>query len=249
MIRAVTIFTTAAGTSNTYGLGVLRPTRYIGAAPTFQHWGLIVQTKDNFKTKQGYCVELDRSGEDIFPKVTKWEDRQREDARPDFEYSTEQTWTAWSDDEITQMAKEICTQILGGKYGLRHKNCQAMVNILNNIIDIWGFAYNQYNTLGTKIKGGKPILDPKEYLLGNLDMKISSSQPEPDWAEAEVLVNGGDGDDGDGDDLLKGLMEVRKTWESLLIIPVDFMERAENKMGNVGIREFIDGVNEGRYSI
>jgi hypothetical protein len=105
MLRGVTIFITAAGTSNSSGLGVLRPGLYVGAGPTLQHWGLIVQTKDDFESKQGYCIELDRSGENIFPKVTKWEDRLREDASPDFKYSTKHSFTVWSDDEITKMGK------------------------------------------------------------------------------------------------------------------------------------------------
>jgi hypothetical protein len=107
-----------------------------------------------------------------------------------------------------------------------------MVNILKDVISP-GIWYNPYKILGTKVKGGTPVLDPKEYIARGVEMEISSSQPELDWVAGEEEIYVSSGEDEEGMEKAKEeIMGFRNTWETLFKFPADFVERAGNTMGS-----------------
>ena len=112
VLRAVTVFTTPAGTGKSSGKGPTRPGLHLPRWPESEHWGIIVQTEQDFKNQDGLCIELDvGNGGMIFPKRTQWRNRRIEDnATPNwFKFSKDQTFTEWSDDEIAQCGIYIWT--------------------------------------------------------------------------------------------------------------------------------------------
>lgn len=107
---------------------------YLGAripSATIDHWGIYIETEEDFETRNGLCVELDRTPEGgIWAHSRTRREREETEPQKGIKYHATGIFTSWEDDRIVRLAEDICKDHMFEKYQFLHGNCQTLVNLL-----------------------------------------------------------------------------------------------------------------------
>ncbi|KUJ11669.1 uncharacterized protein LY89DRAFT_786552 [Mollisia scopiformis] len=126
--RHITIFTVAAGTPS--ALTDMKLGRFIPTSAV-DHWGIYIESADDYETHNGLCIELDRSEDGgIIARDRTRREREEKEPQKGIKYDFTQKFTAWEDRRIIQCAKDICKDQMYSTYHVIKGNCQTLVNLL-----------------------------------------------------------------------------------------------------------------------